>query len=85
MIPTQDIEKLTDEQVVSLGLETLSRELGLYGYARFLMTYRPGTGDYTADRHQWLAGITIEQIAHELGTNPEPNDNPASSSTTPSQ
>jgi hypothetical protein len=31
------------------------------------MSYRSGRGDYTADRHQWLAGITLEDIAREMG------------------
>jgi len=70
MIPTQEIEKLTDEEVLSRGLDAVSRELGLYGYARFLRIYRPGTGDYTRDRHQWLDGLTLEDIERELTPKP---------------
>jgi hypothetical protein len=46
----------------------LARELGPGGYARYLALHRSGRGDYTADRHQWLAGVTIEDIERELKT-----------------
>jgi hypothetical protein len=31
-----------------------------------IMTFRSGCGDYTADRHQWLSGLTLEDIRREL-------------------
>ena len=33
------------------------------------MTYRSGKRDYTGERHQWLAGVTIEET--ELENFPE--------------
>jgi len=42
------------------------RELGVYGLARFLRVYRAGTGDYTRDRHQWLQGISVEDLTREF-------------------
>jgi hypothetical protein len=66
MVATQELEKMTDDQFLHMALETLSRELGLYGYARFLRTYRPGTGDYTRDRHQWLGHLTPDDICRDL-------------------
>ena len=74
MISAQEVEKLTDEEIVTRGLNAVSRELGLYGYARFLMLYRPGTGDYTRDRHQWLNGLTLDDIARDLASIPKTED-----------
>jgi hypothetical protein len=62
MLATWEIEKMSDEQFLHYALEILTRELGLYGYARFLRLYRPGKGDYTRDRHQWLDGLTRYEI-----------------------
>ena len=62
MIP---LEEMTDEQFERYTLDLLQKELGPYGLARFLRTYRAGSGDYTRDRHKWLKGITVEQILKE--------------------
>ncbi len=61
------VQALSDEQFQDHALGILERELGLDGLARFLRVYRSGKGDYTADRHKWLAGITVADIARELG------------------
>ena len=54
--------------------EVISRELGLLGYARFLRTFCSGKGDYTGERHQWQEGLTLEDIARDLGiTMPQSN------------
>jgi hypothetical protein len=63
MIP---FEEMTDEQFEHYTLELLQKELGPYGMARFLRTYRTGSGDYTRDRHKWLSGVTIDEIAKEI-------------------
>ncbi len=44
----------------------LLRELGPINTVRFLNQFRMGSGDYTVEREQWLAGYTVEQIAQEL-------------------
>jgi hypothetical protein len=59
------LEKMTDEEFERHTLELLTKELGPYGMARFLSTYRTGTGDYTRDRHKWLDGVTVEEILKE--------------------
>lgn len=46
------VQELADEQFQEHALSILERELGLDGLARFLRLYRPGTGDYTAERHK---------------------------------
>lgn len=59
------LEEMTDEQFEQHTLELLQKELGPYGMARFLRTYRSGSSDYTRDRHKRLKGITVEQILQE--------------------
>ncbi len=48
------------------GFEVLVRELGAANALRFLHLYEAGQGDYTRDREQWLAGLTIEQVEKEI-------------------
>ena len=66
MAALDQIEQMTDEQFEKHALGILHRELGVYGLARFLRVYRAGTGDYTQERHQWLNGATVQEIASEL-------------------
>jgi hypothetical protein len=63
---TEPIDAVTDEQFELYVLRILQRELGVYGFVRFLRTFRASSGDYTRDRHLWLDGVTIEQILAEL-------------------
>ena len=51
-------------------LAAIRQELGLGGLARFLMTYRSGQGDYTNNRHQWLSGVTLEELLEESVNQP---------------
>jgi len=51
------VAEMTDEQFRQHALEILQRTLGAGGFARFLRIYRPGSGDYTRDRHKWQQGI----------------------------
>jgi hypothetical protein len=60
------VSNLTDEEFERRTLDAIQREFGLGGLARFIMTYRSGRGDYTAERHQWLDSISIEEIQREL-------------------
>lgn len=66
MVSEQKIRQMSDEQFRHFALDLLSRELGLYGYARFLMLYRPGTGDYTRDRHLWQNSLKMDDIIAEI-------------------
>ena len=60
------VDEMSDEQFRQHVLAILQRELGAGGLARFLRIYSPGTGDYTRDRHQWLSGITVQQIMEDI-------------------
>lgn len=55
-------ELMTDEAFERHAFAILQRELGLDGLARFLRLNRAGTGDYTRDRHNWLANTTVDEI-----------------------
>ena len=63
MIP---LDRMTDEQFERHALDIIHRELGVYGLARFLRVCRAGTGDYSRDRHQWLQGLTVQELAKEF-------------------
>ncbi len=60
------ISDISDDEFERRTLDAIEREFGAGGLARFLMTHRSGKGDYTRDRHQWLDGITIEDIEKQL-------------------
>lgn len=48
------------------GIEALTKELGPVGMARFIRLYDNGEGDYTAEREQLLAGVTMDDVLREL-------------------
>ena len=70
MASTPAIDQMTDEQFEQQAFALIVREFGLGGLARFIRLHRSGPGDYTADRHQWLSGITLEDIERELSAKP---------------
>ena len=49
-------------EIQQAGLAALSRELGPVGFVRFLQMFEKGKGDYTAERHQWLGHLTIDDV-----------------------
>ena len=58
--------EMTDAEFDDHVMTILARELGPGGFARYLSLHRSGKGDYTAERHQWLDGLTIEDIMRDL-------------------
>jgi hypothetical protein len=64
----EKVDRMSDEEFERYTLAILSRELGAYGFARFLRTCRTGSGDYTRDRHQWLDGLTVEDALRDVST-----------------
>ena len=58
--------EMTDEEFDSHALDILARELGPGGYARFIRMHRSGPGDYTRDRHHWLAAATLDDLKRDL-------------------
>ena len=58
--PTPPLSQITQEAV-----SVLVRELGVARTLRFLGQYRTGTGDYTAERHSWLADEPLEDLIEQ--------------------
>ncbi len=48
------------------SFEIISREHGLAGSARFLRAFCSVSGDYTAERQQWLGHLTLDDIWRDL-------------------
>jgi hypothetical protein len=61
----EQVDKMSDQELQRRALGVIGREFGAYGLARFLRTYRSGRGDYTRDRHQWLDGVSVEELVAE--------------------
>src|SRR5438094_809669 len=57
---------VSEEQIRREGLRALREALGPVGMVRFIQMFQKGSGDYTAERHQWLDGLTIDDIAAEI-------------------
>lgn len=66
---------MTDEEFERHALSVLGRELGLADLARFIRLNRSGHGDYTVERGQWQANITLAEIERELNTKPGHHSN----------
>jgi hypothetical protein len=46
-----------------LGIEALNEKLGPL---EFMRQFDSGYGDYTKERHNWMDGLTIEDINNEI-------------------
>lgn len=57
---------MTLDQIRQKGLEVLSRELGPVGMIRFMQQFETGSGDYSVERHEWLADQTVEGIYQRI-------------------
>ncbi|MDR1588779.1 MAG: hypothetical protein LBS51_01135 [Oscillospiraceae bacterium] len=48
------------------GMDALQKELGTVGAVYFLRQFEVGTGNYTEEREQLLAGITLNEIVKSV-------------------
>jgi hypothetical protein len=55
------------------GWKALTERLGPAGAMRFMMQYDPGYGDYSKERHDIFAALTMEEILKAID---QPNDDP---------
>jgi hypothetical protein len=62
-------QELSQEEIRSIGLEVLARELGPTGLIRFLQMYEHCNGDYTQERDDTLPRQTAAQIAEKIRQN----------------
>ena len=58
----RDLSQMSDIAFYKLGLKVISDQLGPVGMARFIRIRKPGNGDYTAERHQWLDKLDRDTI-----------------------
>ncbi len=61
-----NMKPVTLEEIRTMGLEALARELGPVGVIRFLQQFESGHGDYSKERHQWLTGRDVQTLAEEM-------------------
>ena len=53
-------------EIRQAGLEALRQRLGVDGMHRFLRLYSSGSGDYTAERKEWLKEETVAEIVERI-------------------
>jgi hypothetical protein len=46
--------------------EILTRDLGIVDTLRFLGQFHSGSGDYTAEREEWLGELSLDEIVLEI-------------------
>lgn len=52
---------LSNYEIRREGWIALTERLGVAGAVRFLMEYDPGHGDYTSERSELFADLTVEE------------------------
>jgi hypothetical protein len=52
----------TIQEIRELGLAALRERLGRAGMIRFLQEFEAGKGDYARERHNWVDGMSMEQL-----------------------
>ena len=48
------------------GWKALSERLGPAGAMRFMMQYDPGRGDYSRERHEIFAALTMDELLKSI-------------------
>lgn len=48
------------------GFRALVEHLGLADALRFMQPYESGQGDYTAERHEWLDKLSLDDIVADI-------------------
>ena len=66
IVIVMNTQELSQEEIRSIGLEVLARELGPTGLIRFLQMYEHGNGDYTQEREDILPRQTVAQITEKI-------------------
>jgi hypothetical protein len=66
IVMVMNTQELSQEEIRSIGLEVLARELGPTGLIRFLQMYEHGNGDYTHEREDILPRQTAAQITEKI-------------------
>ena len=61
-----NVLNMTALELYERGLEALRDKLGTAETTRFLRQCKPGTGDYTAERHNWLKDEPLDTSVKQL-------------------
>jgi hypothetical protein len=61
-------------QIRMEGWKALTERLGAAGAMRFMMQYDPGLGDYTKERQEIFAGLTIDALLEAVAERDRPKD-----------
>jgi len=61
-------------QIRMEGWKALTERLGPAGAMRFMMQYDPGDGDYTKERGEIFAELTIDTLLQAIGERSRPED-----------
>ena len=61
MLETKPLNQLTQE-----AIQILYREIGVVNTVRFLNQFTAGYGDYTAEREELFADLTLENIVTDI-------------------
>ncbi|MEA2342593.1 MAG: hypothetical protein QOF63_762 [Thermoanaerobaculia bacterium] len=61
-------------QIRMEGWKALTEALGPAGAMRFMMQYDPGYGDYTQERREIFADLTIDTLLDAIDRNARPKD-----------
>jgi hypothetical protein len=56
------------------GWKALTERLGAAGAMRFMMQYDPGLGDYTKERQDLFAGLTIDTLLDAVAERDRPKE-----------
>jgi hypothetical protein len=48
------------------GIRALVEKLGPADAIRFIQSFDPGEGDYTAERHAWLDHLTVDEVIADI-------------------
>ena len=61
-----NVAKMSPEQIRTAGMRALFRDLGPAGLIRFLQQFEAGAGDYSTERHDWLPGTDVKDLASQI-------------------
>jgi hypothetical protein len=58
--------RLSDYEIRLEGWKALTERLGISGAIRFLTQYVPGFGDYTEERRELFADLTLDEALRKI-------------------
>jgi hypothetical protein len=58
--------RLSNYEIRREGWKDLTERLGISGAMRFMMQYDPGYGDYSRERRELLADLTLEEALRQM-------------------